>query len=193
LLVFHASAVAINDKAALFLGRPGSGKSTIAAAMHSIGYRVLSDEITAVKVEDNIPSVLSGLPCIRLVSESARYLGHDPNAMPLVKSNGDKRVYSAKRGFEDGDVQLKRIYVLRPGDENILEQIRPQEAFHKMIENYYTARLLMKNMAQSHLEQCAKVISTVDVKNLSRADGLSHLPDLINLVKMDMLNDQISS
>ena len=186
LLVFHASAVAIDGKAAIFLGFPGSGKSTIAAAMHSCGYRVLSDEITAVQAEGDMPMVLSGLPHIRLASESAKYLGHDPENMPKVRSDEDKRAYSARKGFLDRAVQLKRVYVLKLGNENLLEPIGPQEAFYEMIKNYYTAGLLVKNIAPSHLKQCARVISTVAVKSLSRADGLSHIPDLINLVERDI-------
>lgn len=185
-LVFHASAVAIDGKAAIFLGFPGSGKSTIAAAMHSCGYRVLSDEITAVQAEGDMPMVLSGLPHIRLASESAKYLGHDPENMPKVRSDEDKRAYSARKGFLDRTVQLKRIYVLKPSNENLLEPIGPQEAFYGLIKNYYTAGLLVKSIAPSHLKQCARVISNAAAKSLSRADGLNHIPDLINLVVRDM-------
>lgn len=186
LLVFHASAVTIDGKAAIFMGCPGSGKSTIAAAMHSCGYSVLSDEVIAVQAEGDMLVVLSGLPHIRLVPESARYLGHDPETMPKIRSDEDKRAYSARAGFADRRVQLKRVYVLKAGSKNLLEPIGPQEAFPELIRNYYTAGLLMASGAPSHLKQCARVISTVPVKRLSRADGLDHMPDLISLVESDM-------
>jgi hypothetical protein len=186
LLVFHASAVAVDGKAAMFLGWSGSGKSTIAAAMHAGGCRILSDEITAIQVKNDAPMVLSGLPSIRLIPESARYLGYDPNAMPLIRSDDDKRAYSAKGGFEDGSIPLQRIYIIENGNGNLISPLNPQEAFHQLVKNYYTAGILLRDMAPSHLKQCARVISTVPVKRLSRSDGLGHLPDLIDLVKADM-------
>lgn len=189
LLVFHASAVVIDGKAAMFLGTPGSGKSTIAAVMHSFGYRVLSDEIVAVQAEGDMPVVLSGLPQIRLLPESTKYIGFDPATMPKIKSDEDKTAYSAKKGFTERSVPLKRVYVLKIGRENNLETMGPQLAFTEMINNYYTVGMLKASGAPSHLKHCAKVISTVPVKGLSRADGLSHMADLIDLVKMDMLND----
>ena len=186
LLVFHASAVVIDGKAAMFLGSPGSGKSTIAAVMHSFGYRVLSDEIVAVQVVGDMPVVLPGLPQIRLLPESTKYLGFDPETMPKIRSDEDKTAYSAREGFTEKSVPLTRVYVLKIGNENNLEPMGPQAAFTEIIKNYYTVGMLKASGAPSHLKHCAKVISTVPVKWLSRVDGLSHMPNLIDLVEMDM-------
>lgn len=54
-LVMHASAVALRDArgewgALGFLGHSGDGKSTMAAALHARGHRVVSDDIVAVPI-----------------------------------------------------------------------------------------------------------------------------------------------
>lgn len=190
LLVFHASAVAIDGKAVIFMGSPGSGKSTIAAAMHTWGYSLLSDEIVAVQIavqkEGNVPVVLSGLPHIRLLPQSARYLGQDPETMPRIRSDEDKRAYSARRGFYKKSIPLRRIYVLKKGSANGLESIPPQAAFLEMVNNYYTVGMLKAAGGPEHLRNCARIISTVPIKRLYRADALDHMPDLIDLVKRDL-------
>lgn len=186
LLVFHASAVAIDGKAAIFMGSPGSGKSTIAAAMHSCGYSVLSDEIVAVQAEEIVPVVLSGLPHIRLLPQSARYLGQDPECMPKIRSDECKRAYSARKGFLKKNIPLRRIYVLKKAVENGLESVKPQAAFLEIINNYYTVGMLKAGGGPAHLKNCARIISTVPIKWLYREDALDHMPDLIDLVKRDL-------
>ena len=51
LLVLHASAVALDDGAVVFLGGPGWGKSTMAAAMYARDYGVVADDVVAVDLD----------------------------------------------------------------------------------------------------------------------------------------------
>ena len=58
-LVLHAGVVAKNNRAVLFPAIPGSGKSTLTAALHLSGYRLLSDEFGVIEPESGhlIPMV----------------------------------------------------------------------------------------------------------------------------------------
>lgn len=51
-LVIHAAVVERNGQAFIFPGTPGSGKSTLCAALVSRGWRLLSDEMTLLSVAD---------------------------------------------------------------------------------------------------------------------------------------------
>jgi len=51
-LIIHASVVESNEQAFIFPGTPGSGKSTLCAALVSRGWRLLSDEMTLLSVSD---------------------------------------------------------------------------------------------------------------------------------------------
>lgn len=53
-LVIHAAVVERNGQAFIFPGTPGSGKSTLCAALVSSGWRLLSDEMTLVSVVDGL-------------------------------------------------------------------------------------------------------------------------------------------
>jgi hypothetical protein len=55
-VALHASAVAVNGKAALFCGPSGAGKSTIAAALMQRGYPLVSDDLCGLE--------LSGTPMV---------------------------------------------------------------------------------------------------------------------------------
>ena len=50
-LVLHAAAVARGDQALIMPAPPGSGKSTLCAALVSRGWRLLSDELTIIRLD----------------------------------------------------------------------------------------------------------------------------------------------
>ncbi len=58
----HASAVAVDGQALAFMGPPGAGKSTTAAAFARRGYPVLTDDITALEEKGERFWVLPGGP-----------------------------------------------------------------------------------------------------------------------------------
>lgn len=51
-LVIHAAVVALNNQAFIFPGTPGSGKSTLCAALVESGWRLLSDEMALMSLAD---------------------------------------------------------------------------------------------------------------------------------------------
>jgi HprK-related kinase A len=53
-LVIHAAVVERNGQAFIFPGTPGSGKSTLCAALVCRGWRLLSDEMTLLSVADGL-------------------------------------------------------------------------------------------------------------------------------------------
>ncbi len=53
-LIIHAAVVELNGQAFIFAGIPGSGKSTLSAAMVCRGWRLLSDEMTLLCLSDGL-------------------------------------------------------------------------------------------------------------------------------------------
>lgn len=51
-LIIHAAVVARNGQAIVFPGNPGAGKSTLCAALVSRGWRLLSDEMALISLQD---------------------------------------------------------------------------------------------------------------------------------------------
>ncbi len=71
-LGLHAAAIEVDGRALIMTAVSGSGKSTTAAAFHVAGHRVLSEDLTCVRVSGTRgPEVLPG-PAVLRISEEAR-------------------------------------------------------------------------------------------------------------------------
>ena len=58
-LIIHAAVVEKNGRAMVLPAPPGSGKSTLCAALASRGWRLLSDELTLIRLDDGLVAPLA--------------------------------------------------------------------------------------------------------------------------------------
>ena len=185
-LVLHGSAVALDGGAVVFLGGPGWGKSTLAAALYARGHGILADDVTAVDADAGRPMVFPGFPQLKLWPEAAAALGDGPETLLRIHPMLEKRARPAGRGFPEAPLPLKRIYVLAKGSAHALEPLRPQEALVELVRHSYCARLLQALDARRHFLHCASLANRVPVCRLKGERSLSALPDLAHLVEEDL-------
>ncbi len=110
-LTLHGSAVEIGGQAVCFLAPKFAGKSTLAGSLTARGGRLLTDDTIAVRLDG--PSVLPGVPAIRLAPEAAAVLGFPTtpdltvDQKVVVHGLPDDRVAS-------DPVPLAAVYLLQP-------------------------------------------------------------------------------
>ena len=79
-LVFHASAVNINNDAIALLGGSGNGKSTTTFALNNKGHSVISDDVLSVEFDkNNKPIVFPGFPRIKLWENITKEIADEIN------------------------------------------------------------------------------------------------------------------
>lgn len=125
-LVVHASAAVIEGRAALFLGRSGWGKSTLAGMMAAAGNTPLSDDCLLVRPANGEVSVLGTYPSLRLNPDSLRHLhGEKPASKAVAYYTEKQRVQAASPGI--GACPAAAIYLIEePGlDAAVEASIRP--------------------------------------------------------------------
>lgn len=111
----HASAVVVDGRALAVVGAGGIGKSTSAATFARSGRPVLTDDVLALGDRGDAFDVHPGLPRVLLWSESVRALYGDPEALPRVVGNWDKRYLDLSRpgyAFAARPAPLGALYVL---------------------------------------------------------------------------------
>lgn len=187
LLALHASAVSVSGGAVIFLGMPGAGKSTTAAALHQNGHAVLSDEVVAIYAGEGVPLVYASCPLLRLMPEVILSLGGDWTTLPKVHPAEDKRIQMAERDFSPGPHPLRRIYILEQGSVIEICPTSTQEAIVELIRHSYAAGLLKTSGAPSHLIQCSKLIEQVPIKRLRKNNDLRLLPKIVQMIEEDLV------
>jgi hypothetical protein len=90
-LTLHASVVALDGEAVAFCGAAGAGKSTLARALYGNAHPFLTDDIAAVRRRDGRLVVVPGFPQVKLWPDAARSVGDDPERLPRLDPDSDKR------------------------------------------------------------------------------------------------------
>jgi hypothetical protein len=189
-LLLHASAVAVADKAVLFVGSSGWGKSTMAAALHVRGHSLVTDDMAVLWVEESHPVVLPSFPQLKLWPEVLLSLGEDPEKLPRWNPNLEKRVRSAAHELSSTPLPIERIYVLDEGEATEILPLSPQEAFVRLVRHTYGSDYGMQTSmgvgSASHFAKCTRLVDKVTVCSLQRRKSLSLLPNLARFIEKDL-------
>ncbi len=191
-LVIHASAVAVDGKAAAFIGHKGWGKSTLAATLYGQGHRLLTDDVGSFDLDEvRGPLIDPGFPMFKLWPDAAASsLGDDPATLPLIGAQFEKRARRADAGFSLEPVALGALYVLADGSDVTIEPLSSPEATLQLITHSFIARLgtpgLHGSAAARHLKQCAQVARRVPCYRLARPRSAALLRSTAQLVANHM-------
>jgi hypothetical protein len=89
--VAHASLVRIDTHTALFLGRSGWGKSTLAGLLHRRGHTALCDDCALLELRDGLVWATPAYPGIRLFEDSVEHAIDDSAVLAQVAAYSDKQ------------------------------------------------------------------------------------------------------
>lgn len=199
-LVLHASAVAVDGGAVAFLGASGQGKSTTAAAMHSLGHDLVADDLVPVELNRATamnettpvaaPTVFPGFPQIKLWPEAAAAL----NASHLHELHPEttKRASRIQEGFHDRALPLRRIFVLDSDVEEVEEtegapQHAPGAAHEYSCAGEATAKEASRIQLLGAREACMELVRHTYcfplIDDARRENGASHLAQCADLAQ----------
>jgi hypothetical protein len=192
-LILHASGVKIGDRACLFLGVKGQGKSTMAATLYGRGHQMMVDDVAAIAFDGSgNPILLPGFPQIKLWPDSVKSaLGDQPESFSKIHPLVEKRARPTFDGFFSKPLPLQRIYILQIGSNFDIKQLNPQAAIKELIGNSYIPMTLgdkfsqLNNVAQ-HFRHCAALVNTISICSLARPRALDLLPEVARLVEADL-------
>jgi len=189
-LPLHGNGIVHDGYCTAILGHSGMGKSTLAAAFRSRGYKLLSDDVCALKIRtEATPIVYPGIPRINLWHDSIEKVGADPKKMEQIHSGEEKFYLSIDAEYCTIPTPLKRIYVLSTHNEDgiILEQLSLPNKFRLLKAQTYRSLILKKMEATiPHFKMCANVVQHVQIARIRRPTNAFLLDELADLVEDDM-------
>jgi HprK-related kinase A len=149
-LIIHAAVVEKNGYAAILPAPPGSGKSTLCAALTLRGWRLLSDELTLIRLSDGL---IEPLP--RPISLKNASIGvikrFAPAAVfsPEVRDTVKGTVAHMKPGADSvrrAALPARAAWIVFPkyeaGAPSVLDTVTPARAFMRLADNAFNYSLL---------------------------------------------------
>jgi HprK-related kinase A len=119
-LIVHAAVVAREDQAIILPGSPGSGKSTLCAALVQSGWRLLSDEMALID-----PDTLQIIPIPRPISLKNE-------SIPLIQALSNDAII----GPTAKDTAKGTVAHMRPPDDSIAHSMRRAHPVHIIFPKY---------------------------------------------------------
>lgn len=179
-LPLHAAAVEVNGQAVV-LAAPGTfGKTTLAAAFLSAGYRLLSEDLTCVRML-GLPQVVPGPAMLRVRRDVAERIELG-NVQRLAES--EHRVHFAVAERLRGDcspVPLRAIVFLRISDEGL--RIEPASSASAVRDLWTLSGTLPTDRDRTHsFAAAAELVRSVPILNLFRPLRYEELPHTIEFL-----------
>jgi hypothetical protein len=178
----HASAVAVNGRALLFIGEPWAGKSSTAAAFSTLGYPVLADDIVRVDAGQREGFAHPGHPGLGLWSDSAEALFGEPGDDRAPSQAYQKRVIDPRNSacVEAMPAPIDAIYLLeerpKPGSAPLaIEPVRPSSALLALVRHTFGGAYLDPAMRAREFDVLCRLVERVPVRELRFADDLGQL------------------
>jgi hypothetical protein len=177
----HASAVATGRGAIVFIGAPGSGKSTTAAACATLGYPVLSDDLLPILETEGRFVAHPSHPRLTVWPDSAAGLFGSADELPALTPTYEKR-YLDLQGegrFCGAPVPIDVIYTLgdRFGGSGVVEvrTLSQPAALMTLVSNTYGNYLLDAPMRAQEFDQLSRLARHVPVRRITFGNDFGQL------------------
>lgn len=193
-LVIHACAVRIGESAIVIAGESGWGKSTLAAALHSQGHEVLSDDCVILRIEDGAVRVRSTYPSLRLLPDSLALLDEPDVGATMTEASSKQRI---RLQHEVTQIEQKAtaLYLLQAPAACDEIQILPQPLATECIELMRQAFVLDVTDRPAHarqLQHASAVAQVLPAFTLAFPRAYDRLPDVVKCLIAHSRNAAVS-
>ncbi len=175
--VLHSSAININDKAFVFMGPSGSGKSSVIASLLNYG-ELITEDISKIEFNGNDAYVYPSLPVIKL--DSKIFGHHKFEALKEFNLAGDirKRKGYVVKNFDhnNSSLQIKGCFILDNKNSIEIERVSSDVAFRNLLLNSFGASPKNKCIKSENmlLQNISNFIKSVPIYKLSKQENFSN-------------------
>jgi len=173
-LVLHAGAVEVDGRALLLVAAGRAGKSTLVAAFAQAGYRVLSEDVSCLRLGAH-PAVIPGPAMVRLRPDVLSHLAL-PGARVLRETASRLTLaLDPRRRGTSNPLPLHSVLVLEPSTDGFaLERIPTAEAIRRLWS--FTFRIPLDPWLAACFHQLADLASRVPILTFTRPLRFEELP-----------------
>lgn len=186
----HGSSIVYQNHAYIFSGSSTSGKSSLAAAFAKKGYKILSDDISVITVnETGIFEVQPGIPHIKIWKDVQDVLNF-PNVKKKVRPQLEKYYISHQIEFHDNPVPLEAVIVLNIKRSEGIEfsKVSGVEKFNSLRDNTFRIRIMdSSGHTESHFHTFSKLANSVELYKIKRASIPLNIKELADFIEQKII------
>ena len=191
MVAIHGGVIEMDDKAVIFTGDRGAGKSTLTTALRERGYKFISDDVAGVKI-DKVPYVMPGFPYQKLCESAMDKFGYDKERYTSFMSDKEvKYVVPALDEFVYEGRELVAIVKLTVGevDEVTIEELRGSEKLNNIIENIYRGEYInhLGRMDPIYFKQCIDIAKNIRFFKITRPANKFTVDTQIELIERELI------
>lgn len=178
--LLHGSAVRIGDRALLFVGRKGAGKSTAAAAFAAAGCEVLSDDVIALEQDREPITIVPGFAGLKLAEAARDELLPRATVIGMDEPGAAKRMVRQEASSAT-PVPIGAVFFLNGRGRALgKRRMTPAETMRHLLSHSYALKFGDKALTGSsgarHFQTCAALARHIPAWDLSLPDALERLP-----------------
>lgn len=180
----HAALLRINGRTVAVAGHSGAGKSTLAMALNKRGHGLLSDDVTVLRIDSGVATVLPSFPRLKLWRDSLDALGIAAEGLPRVREGLEKYELRPCDGFDPEPVPLDAILLLGVASEVSLQLSSPAAALPGVRGNVFRQGVAIKLGLQKELfSNTVQIVNSVPVYRLLRPKNFESLAATVDLIE----------
>ena len=192
MVAIHGGVIEMDNKAVIFTGDRGAGKSTLTTALRERGYKFISDDVAGIKI-DKVPYVKPGFPYQKLCESAMNNFGYDKEAFTSFMSDKEvKYIVPAKDEFIYEPKELTVIVKLTVGDvdEVTIEELRGSEKLNNIIQNIYRGEYIkhLGKMDSVYFKQCIDIAKNIRFFKVTRPANQFTVDTQINLIEREIIS-----
>lgn len=195
ILPLHGSAVCKNASTLLIVGRSGAGKSSLAAALARDGWKLQSDDISAVRIVNGVAICDPGFPRRKMWPDMLLRLGENPDDHDRVRGTLEKRSqFVPDHEFEPAATAIRNVLVLGKTRDSKLAIGRLSAPAGMAVLKKHTFRDYLRSPLGLHLKHFA-IISTLasqaPVHRLNRPQVGGDVESVVDCLKQAIAADDL--
>ena len=177
--LLHGSAVAIDGRAILCIGRKTAGKSTMAAALVAAGCTLLNDDVLPLRI-GVVPALTPGFPALKLSSSARALLLPDRPIIGDQSADPADKLVVALPGAPTGDIAIGLVVLLDPDGLSGIATVSPVEALGALLQEGYSLKFgdhaLEAGQGSLLFDSCARIASQCRIVRAGRSHDLAGIP-----------------
>ena len=182
----HGSAIAIGEKAYAIVGESGAGKSTLASALLKKGYKLLSDDVIPITLnESGVPIVTPAYPQQKLWLESLNQFGMESSKFQPIIDREAKFSVPVESQFASNTMPLGGVFELIKADSGSIElqPINNLRRFQTLFTHTYRQFFVNPlGLMEWHFTSSSKIINHIDLFQLRRPQHEFTAHELADLI-----------